>query len=277
MIDKKRLFSVSIIVCICFLIVIFLMLQKYNDFPFKSRIDWINAEERAKSIDKKKFIDYEIKENSMNSKELIAVVFNTDNETNLGFIDEYGNVIKEPFLRDNYDYYEKLRGPIGIKRYFENYYKHICLNENGDYYYTFYDRNFNPVTLSNDEQKKYETDKDEIKWIYDNENKINENDFKNLIAYLDEILKSDYSIYDIDYNENMYNIYFSFDFRGYNILLDKQLQIATRLYFPDSTTLNIFTPPSKDSKVGNFLIKDFGLVYYNTHGDIIWITYCKDR
>lgn len=123
--------------------------------PLKSSVEAEEIEEKARKIDKEVFIDYEVKKPNKNSKELITVHFNTDSEYNVGFIDEYGNVVKEPFLIDEeYDYYETLRGEIGVSRYIDEYYLHYEKDNQGDWKYKAYDRSFQEVNLSEEEIEK---------------------------------------------------------------------------------------------------------------------------
>lgn len=247
-----------------------------SDSPLQNESMAVNAETKAKSIDKKKFIDYQVVEQPNTSKELIAVVFNTDSKINLGFIDEYGNVIKEPFLKDsNYDYYEKLRGSVGVNSFFKEYFEYLYKDENGDMNVKYYDRKFNEVILSCNEIEEYDHRRS-ISFNYNIE--LNEEKFKILKSHLDEIIKNGYETddYNIGYNGDFYDIGFLYKI-GHHILLDNNYNLLTPLYFSDRSNLNLFASPNKDSIVGNFFVEDFGLVYYNTHGDIIWITYCKDK
>lgn len=239
-----------------------------SDSPLQNESMAVNAETKAKSIDKKKFIDYQVVEQPNTSKELIAVVFNTDSKINLGFIDEYGHVIKEPFLETNYDYHEKLRGDVGVDRYYDKYYayKSPCKKE-----YEYYDNNFDKVSLSCREQEEFESNR-----LLDNR-KVDIEEFNAIKENLDKILEKGYETndYNISHFGNIYRVSFAYCNVGYNILLDDQYELLTPLYFPDKPNLDLFVSPHNNSIVGNFFIKDFGLVYYNTYGDIIWITYCK--
>lgn len=261
---KTKLLFIIIILLICSGCSVF------DHYPFKED-DMIDAVKKSKSLDKDKFINYEVVENN-NSKELIAVVFNTDDEKNVGFIDEYGNVIKEPFLCDpNYDYYENLRGSIGVSTYHGDYYQYYKKTNKDTIQIEYYDRHFEKVDLSDEDIRIFEKD-------FEKHNNSTSKDVQNNIEKkVNDLLKSGYKSlsYDNSLNNDLYNISFLYNEFGYNILLDKSLNLKTRLYFHDTTTKNLFAEPRTNSKVGNFFVKDFGLVYYNLDGDIIWITYCK--
>lgn len=246
--------------------------QSDSDNPFQDESTVVNAVTKAKSIDKNKFINYHTINGTNNSKELIAVVFNTDSKINLGFIDEYGNVIKEPFLEaKNYDYNETLRGKVGVDSYFDKYYDYNSYDENGNNIY--YDRNFNKVSLSFSEKEEFNRNKSE--WLLDT--KVIENEeFSAIKECLDKVLKKGFITHDYNIERigDIYDIHFVYKI-GYHILLDEKYELLTPLYFPDKSNLNLFASPNNNSIVGNYFIKDFGLVYYNTYGDIIWITYTK--
>lgn len=242
---------------------------KYFDNPIMNdELGMINAVEKAKSMDKDQFIHYTVSAPKKDSKELIAVVFNTDDEYNKGFIDEYGNVVKEPFLKNPYyDYQEKYRGS-GVVDSFEGQYYIDRFSEK------IFDRNFQEVYLTESQLEEYNIKMD---LIY-RDKEITEQKFKQIQKRLNRILKPGYEthIYNNSYNGEFYNISFVYDYRSYHIILDNNLHIATEFYIPDTTSLGLVSGPNKESKVGSFFVKDFGKVYYNLDGDIIWITYCKD-
>lgn len=64
---------------------------------------------------------------------------------------------------------------------------------------------------------------------------------------------------------------------GYNcVLLDREYKLLTELYYCDGN-IDLFDEPEMGSKVGRAFIRNVGLAYYNTDGDIIWITYCRQQ
>lgn len=185
------------IVVVIFMVMILIWIGVYlldDKSPFSRKAgDMVNIVDLVNSIDKNNFHNYQVKEKQEKSKELIAVVFNTDSKYNLGFIDEYGNVIKEPFLQNPYYNFEnRTDGEIGVKRYYNGYFYDV-------YTQSYYDENFNKVNILPKNLQEFE--KENIQ--KENYEKVSTSDFNKVKNVLKDILKNGYEI--SNYNVSKYN------------------------------------------------------------------------
>jgi len=132
---------------------IYYFVEESNKYQFKGYADLVAI---ATDADISKF-NTKTKRTEEQGKELIAVEFNNIEGNNIGFIDEYGNVILEPV------YQGKLSGTYGYyllhKFYGEYYYieeQDAYINRSGDY-----------VELTEDEKEEYAKLKEEDKLKYE--------------------------------------------------------------------------------------------------------------
>lgn len=228
-----------------------------------------NIETLAKEEDQECFLHYQVVDIPSDSKEFIAVRFNTMDEKNIGIIDEHGNVIKEPFLHDNLDCYcGEYSYPISMKTYYGDYID-LTYSDGG-----IYNRDLEKVTLSEEEQKEW----DRYIYLKTKDTSIeNGRGVDKIYEYFGEPEK-----YKLKYlgkiGENgIYTARFvnleDFLLTSYTLFLDENYELISHLYYStyDATML---LPPSEGSKVGLIYVKDLGIVYFNIDGEIIWITYC---
>lgn len=142
MITNKVGKVMAIIICTIFVLImgtILYLFFKEDQVFTKEGLHMVNIVDKAKETDGDKFIHYKVEGVSKDSKELIAVHFNTNSENNIGFIDEYRNVVKELFLSDPYyDYYETAGVSTWLSYYVGEYYEDI-------YSESYYNRNFEKV------------------------------------------------------------------------------------------------------------------------------------
>lgn len=265
-INRKMKIILSIIVLFILSCCVYTVCKHGNQYPFKDK-QMINVVNLAKKVDKDKYIVYQEVERVKESKELIAVVFNTDSEYNVGFIDEFGNVIKEPFLKDPYyDFTNTSDGQVGINSYYNGYFYDSNSKK-------IYDEKFAKVDIANENSELFESNYKKER-TYE---KVSHENYKKIEKTLKKLVLDGYKTneYNVGYNGTTYFVPFGNSSGAtYYILLDKNYNLLTHIYYSQGNE-NQCSSIEKDSKVGNAFVRDLGLVYYNIYGDIIWITYCK--
>lgn len=224
----------------------------------------MDIEEKARSIDKRKFvIDYDVKEMNPNSKEIIAVVFNTEREYNVGFIDEYGTVLTEPFI---------VGGTYNDSNIYR-FYGDMFEDQNND---VFYDKSFNVITPSDEQMKAFKELSEDTAYI------MTKKDTKIMLEIYKELYTNKFNQdSNVGVNEKGILIEFNDNNSIYSFIADKKGKIKFRLTsqmeYLESKELDFFHEPikfpEKGSIVGKAIIEGLGQVYFNLNGDIIWITY----
>lgn len=196
--------------------------------------------------------------------------FNTMDEKNIGIIDEYGNVIKEPFLQDKS--YNHCGEYITLDK-FINYGNYIDLYFDGGIYNLDLER----VVLTEKEKETWDEFKHLKEMRIGVDFNVNEKEIIKIYQYFDN--PKDYRLrYLNQKGEN--GIYIANLITGdglfntiYVIFLDENYDLASHFYYSPYDE-NMLSSPSEGSKVGIVYIKNLGQVYFNLDGEIIWITYC---
>lgn len=234
----------------------------------------IDIEKKARQEEKKRFLQYQVVDIPEDSKERIAVRFNTMDGKNIGIIDEHGNVIKEPFLYDRINCY--CDDYFTFDKYI-NYGNYIDLTNYGG---GIYNLNLEPVTLSEQEEEAYDKLIHSKGRYINYDDKVHTKETEKIYQYFKN--PEDYELTNLDqkgengiYTANMFK-----EGKSSNniiiLLLDENYDLATHFYYRPNNGL-MLSPPSADSKVGAVYVSYFGLVYFNLDGEIIWITYCDQN
>lgn len=245
-----------------------------NDKGFSEKAgEMVDIEKMAEKEDRERFLHYQVVDIPADSKERIAVRFNTMDEKKIGIIDEHGNVIKEPFLHDKVDCYCSGSEPsLSLDINYGNY---IDLTKYGG---GFYNLNLEQVALSSKEKEDWY----EQRYLKEKITKIDLNENDNRIIKI-----SDYFVNPKNYRfkhirrwgENgIYVAEFLYDYTttvaaSYCIFLDENFNLISHFYYSFFED-HMLLAPSAGSKIGVVYVKNLGLVYFNIDGEIIWITYC---
>lgn len=234
--------------------------------------EMVNIVITAEEADRERFLHYQVVDIPPDSKERIAVRFNTEDEKNIGIIDEHGNVIKEPFLHDSLECYcGKYDPPLSL---------HINYGDYIDLAYFdggIYNLELEPVTLSEQEMTKQEeyihskvTDEavdfnvtaKEIVKIYEYFEYPKNYELRYLIRQGESGIYTAELIRPSGLTSSMFTLF-----------LDENYDLASHFYY-SPFDVDMLLPPTGGSKVGMVFVEDLGMVYFNLDGEIIWITYC---
>lgn len=265
---KKIIIFLSIVLCIGGI-----LWSRYEENIFNEenigKMYELNAE--AMSENKERFYNYKVVEMPEKSNELIAVEFNTDNQQNVGFIDEYGNVIREPFLENpEYDYYETHKGESEISKFEGDYFQ-------DKYTKSVYDRNFELVK-NKDIQNLFQDNKRKSRRIRKKEFDEIDKSLKHILTkkQASRIGNYDSNVPFWEYKDGIYTLFISEGFFwSVDFILDSNYNLASHFYFRTDNK-SFITWPDNSSKVGCAFVVNLGKVYFNDEGEIIWITYAKE-
>lgn len=236
-------------IIILFLVIFFCCSKNY----YTNKVTLVNMRDLSKQIDKNNFYNNSLQD--LDVKEAFVVEFNEcdSNGNNTGFIDNDGNTSRY------FKYTEKLH-PYILKT-FSGLYK---ISEN-EYINTMLEKVTDEEEISKAEKEKEE---------YYLNSYIDITDLvegKRINSYIESKISG--KISKIEKNGEYYLVTFSKGVLGletYNFFCDNQGNIVANMIFNAQDMVQI---PKKKSEIGCFLYEGFGKVYFNTSGEIIWITY----
>ena len=227
MITSKNKKRITILILIILIASIYYFVEESNKYQFKG---YANLVAIATDADISKF-NTKTKRTEEQGKELIAVEFNNIEGNNIGFIDEYGNVILEPV------YQGKLSGTHGYyllhKFYGEYYYieeQDAYINRNGEY-----------VELTEEEKEEYAKLKEEDKLKYEVESIYDESELADIVKT--RFGEDYFQVYCI---EKFCKFKFNAGFRGADAILNMETLEGVTFVCKDSQLLYVFVPYSKE-------------------------------
>ena|GEM_PF-1382358 len=257
MITSKNKKRITIFILILLIASIYYFIEESSKYQFKGYANLV-AIAADKGISK---FNTKTKRTEEQGKELIAVEFNNVEGNNIGFIDEYGNVILEPV------YQGKLSGTQGYylmqKFYGEYYYieeQDAYINRSGDY-----------VELTEEEKEEYAKLEEEDKLKYMVESIYNESELADIVKTR---FGEDYFRVDCNINslENICTFSLSAGFmKGAEVILNTETLEGITFVCKDSQLLSVLAPYSNES-IGIFHIENEMKVYFKMSGEILWIT-----
>ncbi|WP_286154444.1 hypothetical protein [Thomasclavelia cocleata] len=243
---KKRLCVMILILCI-----LFSFFKIYN----RSIITFNDMREKSKQVDRNCF--YHTYSNDLDTEEAFLVEFNEYNVNGYytGFIDRTGKTSK-PFKYTKKLYPYILKTFSGIYELSENEYINIKLEKITDKEW---------INKFKKEEKEYDLD-----GYIDITSTV---EGQQIGDFVESKISGD--IVKIEKYGEYYLVTFNKGFFGietYNLFCDNQGRIISNMIFHAKDNVQI--PKNKD-EIGCFYYKELGKVYFDTDGNIIWITYNK--
>lgn len=239
----------KIYIVILFIVIFFCFSKTY----YANKVTFINMRDLSKQIDKNNFYNNSLDDLDVNEAFVVEFNESDSNGNNTGFIDIDGNTSRY------FQYTEKLH-PYILKT-FSGLYK---ISEN-EYINTMLEK----VT---DEEKISKAEKEEEEYYLNSYIDITHLDEgKRINGYIESKISG--TISKIEKHGTYYLVTFSKGFFGletYNFFCDNRGNIVANMIFNAQDMVQI---PKNENEIGCFLYEGFGKVYFNTSGDIIWITY----
>lgn len=242
-------------------------------FSYKAN-DMLNITDAVDFVNRGVYLLHDVEVPTI-SNERIAVRFNTLKEQNIGIIDEWGNIIKNPFLQDPAECFCG-QGIPSLKKQ-TNYGEYIDLSAYGG---GIYNCDMEEITLSDAEKEAWikERAKTRLAGITA-DLKENSKQQEKIYDYFEE--PEDYELRRITRISENDKTYMAELVRigetkpiTYYLFLDENYDLLSNLYYA-SKEPELFVPPAEGSKIGMAFVKDVGMIYYNIYGKIIWITHCN--
>jgi len=252
--NKKR---ITIFILILLIASIYYFVEESSKYQFKGYADLVAI---ATDADISKF-NTKTKGTEEQGKELIAVEFNNVEGNNIGFIDEYGNVILEPVYQGKLS---RSHGYYLMQKFYGEYYyieeQDVYINRSGEY-----------VELTEEEKEEYAKLKEEDKLKYEVISIYDKNELADIVK-----TKFGEDYFQVACNTNSLENFCIFNFSaGFMKVAEVILNIETLegvTFVRKDSQMVYILPPYSNESIGIFHIENEMKVYFKMSGEILWIT-----